>query len=826
MESSMTIDFHEINGPKSSKQDNFQELCAQLVMREYPKAKSIEGKGGDGGIDVYIGVSPSEQEVIWQAKLFYDPIKQTQKRQILTSFEKVAKIPSLKKWIICLPHNLNPSEETWLQSIKNSTLKDECNSALIIEWWGESKFRELLAKYRDIADEFFNIAPQINVFNSNNITLDNKRVIIQQAETGTTINIINYPDGIANSPIANVRQMFAEGNDYFAKKMWQDAIEKFESCAALENDLQRLSALNLLIGNCHYRLKKYLTATEFYLKSLRYAKKVPNKQAQAFALANIGYAYSLRTASNATNRVKNIHCSVKYLREALQLLNKHENAAQYAGIKDCLASDYMYLPSKTNKERDRNVRTSIKYCLEALEIYNRNEFPVEYAGTQNSLGNDYMQKPSRTPEEREQNVRKAIEHYTLSLEVRDKNVDPVSYALTQNNLGNAYRMGPSATPGEHNLNIQKAVEFYQASLQIFSKDEYPRDYGSAQNNLGSAYLELSSTTAEEKEQNVQKAIACHQASLDVYKKDNYPLQYASAENNLGHAYLTSSPAKVEVREQNIRNALKCHLAAFAIYKEGKYLVEQATTQNDLANAYLAYSELPSIPFSDLLENVNKAVECLQMSLKVFRKDRYPIENADARNNLGGAYMHLPSTTIKGRLQHVNKAIVCYHVSIIVWRKDKYPVKNAMVQNNLGGAYLELTSLTSENLVKNMHMSVECYRAALELLRQEEHPIEHASCQDNLAKAYLEFPYSNLEERIQNVRKAVDCYMVILQIYPKIKAPQTYGFVAANTGIALSSINDEKACDWLREAKALKEYLSDALLRRIEEIMSQKCDKNA
>jgi hypothetical protein len=43
------IDFKNIQGPKSSKQDNFQEMCSQIVLRECPEAKPVEGSGDDRG---------------------------------------------------------------------------------------------------------------------------------------------------------------------------------------------------------------------------------------------------------------------------------------------------------------------------------------------------------------------------------------------------------------------------------------------------------------------------------------------------------------------------------------------------------------------------------------------------------------------------------------------------------------------------------------------------------------------------------------------------------------------------------------------------------
>lgn len=146
------IDFYQIKGPMSSKQDDFQELCSELVLREYPEAKPVEGIGGDAGLDIYEGISPSKPKVIWQAKLFYNPLRQAQKRQIFDSFKKVVDLPGLKKWILCLPRNLNPHEQEWLQSLRTPA---KGVSPVFIDWWGETKLRELLLRHPDIAMEFF-----------------------------------------------------------------------------------------------------------------------------------------------------------------------------------------------------------------------------------------------------------------------------------------------------------------------------------------------------------------------------------------------------------------------------------------------------------------------------------------------------------------------------------------------------------------------------------------------------------------------------------------------------------------------------------------------
>lgn len=150
------VDFKSIKGPKSSKQDNFQEMCSQLVLREHPETKPVEGAGGDGGVDLYIGKSPTVFQTVWQAKFFLDPLKASQKRQIVASFDKVKDKPGLNRWILCLPRNLNPAEQRWFYDLSRSKSRSNAKAYfLVADWWGESKLRELLMKHPDIALEFF-----------------------------------------------------------------------------------------------------------------------------------------------------------------------------------------------------------------------------------------------------------------------------------------------------------------------------------------------------------------------------------------------------------------------------------------------------------------------------------------------------------------------------------------------------------------------------------------------------------------------------------------------------------------------------------------------
>lgn len=148
----MDYDFSKIRGIKQSVQENFELLLCQLLSQEL-NAISVDGKGGDDGIDCYTISSKGDLQ-IFQMKYFIQRLNPSQKNQIKSSFEKVLGNSKLKKWILCIPHDHTPAEKKWFDSLNSSSIK--------IEWWGETKIRNLIAKYPKIAIHFFPEDPIIS----------------------------------------------------------------------------------------------------------------------------------------------------------------------------------------------------------------------------------------------------------------------------------------------------------------------------------------------------------------------------------------------------------------------------------------------------------------------------------------------------------------------------------------------------------------------------------------------------------------------------------------------------------------------------------------
>lgn len=143
----MTFDFNRITGSEDSKQANFSGLCSRLVMRLFPSAKPVDGKGGDQGLDTYVGTFNGKCQA-FQHKYFIERVRSAQRRQIETSLEHACLHHTLDQWVLMLPLDLNPTEIRWFDGIRTKY------RPLDMEWWGKTKLQDLLGQYPDIARDF------------------------------------------------------------------------------------------------------------------------------------------------------------------------------------------------------------------------------------------------------------------------------------------------------------------------------------------------------------------------------------------------------------------------------------------------------------------------------------------------------------------------------------------------------------------------------------------------------------------------------------------------------------------------------------------------
>jgi hypothetical protein len=143
----MAFDFRLITGPSDSKQENFSSICSRLIMRLYPDAKPVDGKGGDEGLDTYIGIFNGQCRA-FQHKYFIDKVGTAQRKQIEASLQQAIGCHQLIEWILMVPKDLNPAEIKWFDGLKNR------HNPLPLDWWGKTKLQDLISAHNDIALDY------------------------------------------------------------------------------------------------------------------------------------------------------------------------------------------------------------------------------------------------------------------------------------------------------------------------------------------------------------------------------------------------------------------------------------------------------------------------------------------------------------------------------------------------------------------------------------------------------------------------------------------------------------------------------------------------
>jgi hypothetical protein len=141
------FDFNQITGPEDSKQSNFSTLCSCLIMRLYPRANSVNGKGGDEGLDTYIGNIDGVLHA-FQHKYFLNGLGSSQRRQIISSLSTVTRLHVVASWTLMLPADLTPAEQRWFNKLQ------EDYPTVPLTCWGKTRLFDLLVVHRDLAAAF------------------------------------------------------------------------------------------------------------------------------------------------------------------------------------------------------------------------------------------------------------------------------------------------------------------------------------------------------------------------------------------------------------------------------------------------------------------------------------------------------------------------------------------------------------------------------------------------------------------------------------------------------------------------------------------------
>ena len=100
-----------------------------------------------------------------------------------------------------------------------------------------------------------------------------------------------YLDGLPETKDKNKKGLFEKGMSLMAEYKYEQAIDSFRECLALETEGSGKSALLLLIGNCFYGRSKWDQALGRWKEALEQAQTAADEKGQAAALGNLGMVF-------------------------------------------------------------------------------------------------------------------------------------------------------------------------------------------------------------------------------------------------------------------------------------------------------------------------------------------------------------------------------------------------------------------------------------------------------------------------------------------------------------------------------------------------------
>jgi hypothetical protein len=143
---------------KTLDSTKFHLLCNALVKAEYSDATSVEGSGGDEGVDCFLGNNMDADNLhVFQHKFLPNTLNDSGKRQIKSSLKQViSKHSNVSRWTILIAKDLTPGEMIWFNQLRTDypTIK--------LDLWDNTKLKDLLSKYPTIRYDYFPIPEHID----------------------------------------------------------------------------------------------------------------------------------------------------------------------------------------------------------------------------------------------------------------------------------------------------------------------------------------------------------------------------------------------------------------------------------------------------------------------------------------------------------------------------------------------------------------------------------------------------------------------------------------------------------------------------------------
>ena len=114
-------------------------MCAQLVLREYPGFRPVEGTGGDEGVDGWV----PDRALYFQ---FHAPVRALRKSKVRSYLERVS-AHGPRTWVLVTNHELTRTQWRWLDEFQKTY-------PFKIEAWGPAELTRRLSPHSDLRDYY------------------------------------------------------------------------------------------------------------------------------------------------------------------------------------------------------------------------------------------------------------------------------------------------------------------------------------------------------------------------------------------------------------------------------------------------------------------------------------------------------------------------------------------------------------------------------------------------------------------------------------------------------------------------------------------------
>ena len=585
------FEFRLLQGPYSTQQRNFEELCALLIKCKNPSWRVIPRESPDWGVDFL--AKSKKKAIAYQCKFFIDSFGRSQIRQITTSIQKANQHKEQIGWseyVLCIPKNLTAQQHSALEPIAKEH-DVELSLMQANDIWA------LLIEFPSVQSAFFPVRVRdLPPYNSCAANLVLKQ--LANASEKSSADMIIPPNSL--DPLDNrSRGLFlkAAGDLLSISGRHDQALTYyFEAEHFLSYPLDR-SDLFRAISSIYSQSAQNDLAFQFWKRA---EQSAPHELKASLRIDHAEYlllhrqypevkkeiSIGLRLAKESKNkdevaRAYVVLADLSFDSGDWQQAKRYYNLAlriwQQLGDNHQVASILSYLGSVLHRQGD--LSTALERLTESVRVFEYVGDLPALAETLTSIGMVLFEMGEWYS---------SLQYHRRCLQIENIIPNPRGQSICFNNLGLLARVQG---------NYEEAVSYHQKALELSTKLKDPRGMVYSNSYLGLAYLDTNELSISREH---------FDGAMKLAKKVQFRFAEALSYLNL---------AQLAIRERRPNSALKYAMEGYEKIENVGGIIERARACRILAEAYL------------LKRHFNEALEYVQRSLAQFKKSGALYERA-------------------------------------------------------------------------------------------------------------------------------------------------------------------------------------------------------